>query len=145
MAFELILLGALIFIFIISFCGLLQKIKQTYDRERFLAARLAQRREQQLRQRRSDSFTEVYINPSFVSESNGGVFPTAAPPPYSQYYTEPPPKYDDVIKVHQPYLAPAAEEDIPTENRPVANPDAAPPYTISVNATNIVNETSSPA
>lgn len=39
MGFELLLLSGLIFVFIISFCGLLQKIKQSYERERLIAGK----------------------------------------------------------------------------------------------------------
>lgn len=39
MGFELLLLCALIFIFLISFCGLIQKIKQSYERERLIAGK----------------------------------------------------------------------------------------------------------
>jgi len=126
MTFEIVLLGAIIFIFIVSFCGLLQKIKQTYDRERIIAERLARRREQRV-QRNSDPFEEVYINPAFTSETNGVIFPTA-PPPYSQYYVEPPPKYDEVIKVHEPKPT-TNQNETTTENQQDTGP---PPYTITL-------------
>ncbi|CAG9763961.1 unnamed protein product [Ceutorhynchus assimilis] len=82
MALELILLGALIFIFIVSFCGLLQKIRQTYERERLLAERLRRRPPRRV------SNIEVFT-----------VFPAvAAPPPYTQNYIDEPPKYEEIIK-----------------------------------------------
>ncbi|XP_050306207.1 uncharacterized protein LOC126743253 [Anthonomus grandis grandis] len=120
MVFELTLLGALIFIFIISFCGLLQKIRQTYDRERLLAERIARRRAQERIQRHSnDSFAEVYMN---GDNNNGSIFPEA-PPPYSHYNIEPPPKYDEVVKVHQ------SSGNSQNENAP-------PPYSISITIEN---------
>ncbi|XP_066259467.1 uncharacterized protein [Euwallacea similis] len=128
MAFELILLGALIFIFIISFCGLLQKIKQTYDRERLLAERIARRREDAQR-RSTESFTEIYVNPTFNNSSNGGVFPTA-PPPYSLFYSEAPPKYNEAVKVHQANVS-SIESELSPE--PDTVPDTGPPpYTINL-------------
>ncbi|KAL1493858.1 hypothetical protein ABEB36_009544 [Hypothenemus hampei] len=139
MAFELILLGALIFIFIVSFCGLLQKIKQTYDRERLIAERVVRRREQQERIRRpDDSFTEIYLNPAFGSSSlEEGIFP-AAPPPYSRYQSEAPPKYDDVVKLHEPRNN--NNDNNNTNNTSFTNEEPAdaqhdtalPPYTINV-------------
>ncbi|KAH1007261.1 uncharacterized protein LOC109536490 isoform X2 [Dendroctonus ponderosae] len=129
MAFELVLLGALIFIFIVSFCGLVQKIKQTYTRERLLAERLARRAERQAR-RRSVDFTDIYVNPSFNSPANGGIFP-GAPPPYSQHYTEPPPKYEEAIKVCAANVqtSPQHVETRSSETRPGSEP---PPYTITL-------------
>ncbi|XP_060522515.1 uncharacterized protein LOC132699675 isoform X2 [Cylas formicarius] len=133
MAFELILLGALIFIFIVSFCGLLQKIKQTYERERVIAERIARRREQEQTDRRSESFSEIYINPAFATEASG-IFP-GGPPPYSNYYLEPPPKYDDVIKVHAidvPVETAASAETIVIEARNSTNAQSPPPYTVVI-------------
>ncbi|KAJ8928104.1 hypothetical protein NQ314_019361 [Rhamnusium bicolor] len=98
MALELLLLCALIFIFIVSFCGLLQKIKQSYDRERMIADRITRR--QAAERNSTESLTEVYVNSAYlpdVRNDNSGIFP-AAPPPYSQNYMDPPPNYEDVIK-----------------------------------------------
>jgi hypothetical protein len=83
MEVELVLLAALIVIFVISFCALLQKIRKTYENDRELTERVTSVSSQQL------SLTEIYINPTFTSENeNGGnnnsqgVFP-CAPPPYT--------------------------------------------------------------
>ncbi|KAJ8970432.1 hypothetical protein NQ317_014984, partial [Molorchus minor] len=84
MALELLLLCALIFIFIVSFCGLLQKIKQSYERERIIAERIV-RRQAVPDQNSTDSFSEVYVNSGYLPDirnESGGVFPSA-PPPYS--------------------------------------------------------------
>nr|CAH7761945.1 unnamed protein product [Callosobruchus chinensis] len=93
MTFELILLSGLIFIFIISFCGLLQKIKQSYERERIIAERLANRNGDAHRA----TMDSVYMNSAYIADVNNGsgIFPEA-PPPY--IYVCPPPKYDEVIK-----------------------------------------------
>lgn len=125
MAFELILLGVLIFIFIVSFCGLLQKIKQTYNRERLLAARIARRRELDRRRRLDDSLDDIFVNPSFNSSNpSDSVFPSA-PPPYSLYISEAPPKYEDAVKVHQQ----TSQSERIREPVPATAP---PPYTISL-------------
>ncbi|XP_066152316.1 uncharacterized protein [Euwallacea fornicatus] len=128
MAFELILLGALIFIFIISFCGLLQKIKQTYDRERLIAERIARHRAD-TRRISTESFTEIYVNPAFNNSSNGGVFPTA-PPPYSLFYSEAPPQYDEVVKVHRANVS-SVESELSPEPETVSD-TGPPPYTINL-------------
>ncbi|CAH1972488.1 unnamed protein product [Acanthoscelides obtectus] len=80
MAFELILLSGLIFIFILSFCGLLQKIKQSYEREQIIAERLARRHEDAARRATIDS---VYVNSAYIADihNESGIFPEA-PPPY---------------------------------------------------------------
>ncbi|KAJ3661116.1 hypothetical protein Zmor_005531 [Zophobas morio] len=96
---ELILLISLIIIFIASFCGLLQKIRKSYERDRELTERVTNISSPRL------SLTEIYINPTFTPENengqnhstNHGVFP-CAPPPYTELYCEPPPKYEDIIK-----------------------------------------------
>nr|CAI5850245.1 unnamed protein product [Callosobruchus analis] len=94
MTFELILLSGLIFIFIISFCGLLQKIKQSYERERIIAERLANRNNEDARRATIDS---VYVNSAYTPDvyNGSGIYPEA-PPPY--IYVCPPPKYDEIIK-----------------------------------------------
>lgn len=132
MGFELLLLCALIFIFIVSFCGLLQKIKQSYDRERMIAERLTRR---QAERNSGDSFSDVYVNSAFQSDRNNesGIFP-AAPPPYSQNYADAPPKYEDVIKTED-IDVPATVEVTRTETTTAANMptvhSSPPPYTIS--------------
>ncbi|XP_018571946.1 uncharacterized protein LOC108911485 isoform X1 [Anoplophora glabripennis] len=131
MGFELLLLCALIFIFIVSFCGLLQKIKQSYDRERMIADRLARR---QTERNSEDSFSDVYVNSAFQSERNNesGIFP-AAPPPYSQNYADAPPKYEDVIKTEDidvPATVEVTSETTNSTNLPRVH-SSPPPYTIS--------------
>ncbi|KAJ8924047.1 hypothetical protein NQ315_006824 [Exocentrus adspersus] len=136
MALELVLLCALIFIFIVSFCGLLQKIKQSYDRERMIADRLARR--QAADRNSGESFSEVYVNSAYQSELRGsgnesGVFPSA-PPPYSQNYADPPPKYEDVIKTEDidgPDTGPVTRSDPPAASELPRVHSSPPPYTIS--------------
>ncbi|XP_044263612.1 uncharacterized protein LOC123010632 [Tribolium madens] len=96
MVIELVLLSGLIIIFIASFCGLLQKIRRTYEQDREYTARMTNVSSPQL------SLTEIYINPTFTENTENhsvsqGVFP-CAPPPYTEVYCEPPPKYEDIIK-----------------------------------------------
>lgn len=123
MAFEFILLAALIFIFLVSFCGLLQKIKQTYDRERLIAERIARRRELQRSQRSSDGSFDY---PDFGYE--GGILP-GGPPPYTEYHIEPPPKYEDIVKIQ--VGQPQADNENTTANRTVEI-SAPLPYTITI-------------
>ncbi|KAG5889707.1 hypothetical protein JTB14_029737 [Gonioctena quinquepunctata] len=125
MGFELLLLSALIFMFIVSFCGLLQKIKQSHERERIIADRIARRHE--TASTNSDSF----VNTTYVeTESTNGIFP-GAPPPYSQM--DSPPKYEDIIKsevvvtIDRP---PGVVRNPPSESGTI--PAAPPPYTISI-------------
>jgi len=105
MAFELLLLVALIIIFVVTFCGLLQKIRKTYERDRRQAEReLANNRTN--RTNNDATLSEVYVNPTFFPEANrtsenslgsDGVFPSA-PPPYTETYCDSPPKYEDIVK-----------------------------------------------
>ncbi|XP_019866636.1 uncharacterized protein LOC109595655 [Aethina tumida] len=88
MSFEFFLLGTLIVIFLISFCGLLQKVRQTYETERRIIERA-----QINNQNAATSIVELY-NPSFDCD-NEGIFPNA-PPPYSQL--DLPPNYEDIMK-----------------------------------------------
>ncbi|XP_050507396.1 uncharacterized protein LOC114328720 [Diabrotica virgifera virgifera] len=126
MGVEVYLLFCLVFIFIISFCGLLQKIRQSYERERIIAARF--RAERLARQRSTQvENSDAYINRTFVEEfdSFSGVFPTAPPPPYA--HIEQPPKYEDIVKT-QPEIT--VRYDAAQERTVVNIPDP-PPYTIS--------------
>lgn len=125
MAFEFVLLLTLIIIFIISFCGLLQKIKQTYQQERIIAERNAQRN---AARNQINSISDVFVNPSFVDdrgaqhgESYGGIFP-GSPPPYTQTYMEPPPKYEDIFKTVNEVTVPTTE---PPRHAPSSNVPAA--------------------
>ncbi|XP_076268630.1 uncharacterized protein LOC143201436 isoform X2 [Rhynchophorus ferrugineus] len=131
MTLEFILLAALIFIFMISFCGLLQKIKQTYDRERLIAEQLARRRGNERSQRSSDS-SYGCGNDGLTNEE--GVFP-GGPPAYTEYYMEPPPKYDEVVKITVTDIVIAQQR--PDSSIPPPNlPAAPPPYTITLTSTN---------
>ncbi|CAH0552018.1 unnamed protein product [Brassicogethes aeneus] len=92
MSLELFMLFLFIIIFFLSFCGLLKKIRQTYEEEsqiivNFYAAR--SRRDQ----RSTISSMVDWHNPSFLGEN--GIYPNA-PPPYSQL--DLPPKYEDIIR-----------------------------------------------
>ncbi|XP_023030084.1 uncharacterized protein isoform X2 [Leptinotarsa decemlineata] len=119
MGFELLLLCCLIFMFVVSFCGLLQKIKQSYEHERAVADRIARRHERNS----SDSF----VNTTYV-DTESGIFP-GAPPPYT--HADPPPKYEDVIKsqvevtINRVPLMVREPPSAPSNMAP-------PPYTITV-------------
>nr|XP_022902611.1 uncharacterized protein LOC111415260 [Onthophagus taurus] len=87
MGFELIIVVALIVLFIVSLCSLLQKIRKAYAQDH-------------VRRRTTDQqiFTVPTDGPppyDNQNDANHGVYPCA--PDYTGYY-DPPPKYDDVIK-----------------------------------------------
>lgn len=122
MAIELLLLGSLIFIFIVSFCGLLQKIKQSYERERAIAERMARRHTT-----RNEDNSDAYVNTTFVEDfdTGSGIFP-CAPPPYT--HIDEPPKYEDIIKAQADTITvvPAVNSE-PTR----VHSYPPPPYTIT--------------
>ncbi|XP_057659093.1 uncharacterized protein LOC130895667 isoform X1 [Diorhabda carinulata] len=127
MTLEVLILCSLIFVFIISFCGLLQKIKQSYERERIIAERLAHRHVPR------DGSSDAYINSTFIEDLEStdrdvGIFPSA-PPPYAPL--EAPPKYEDIIKEEENNMRSVSVQtriNVHTRTTPAQSP---PPYTIS--------------
>ncbi|CAG9856224.1 unnamed protein product [Phyllotreta striolata] len=124
MTLELLLLCSLIFIFIVSFCGLLQKIKQSYQRERIIADRMARRQTG-----RRDAQSDAYINSTFVEDfdTGSGIFPEA-PPPYTQ--PDDPPKYEDIVKSEGNNVLVVPGGNLRQEV-PIPHSTPPPPYTIT--------------
>lgn len=96
MGIELTLLIPVIVLFIISFCGLLKKIRKSYEAERIIDGKsyiilIKEIRKMWVLDRNvgtlsNISIPEIYVNQSFSRESENStsesVFP-GAPPPYS--------------------------------------------------------------
>ncbi|XP_056641426.1 uncharacterized protein LOC130448193 isoform X2 [Diorhabda sublineata] len=132
MTLEVLILCSLIFVFIISFCGLLQKIKQSYERERiiavrFYAERLAHRHDPR------DGSSDAYINSTFIEDLEStdrdvGIFPSA-PPPYAPL--EAPPKYEDIIKEEENNMRSVSVQTRINVHTPTTPAQPPPPYTIS--------------
>ncbi|XP_056641427.1 uncharacterized protein LOC130448193 isoform X3 [Diorhabda sublineata] len=127
MTLEVLILCSLIFVFIISFCGLLQKIKQSYERERIIAERLAHRHDPR------DGSSDAYINSTFIEDLEStdrdvGIFPSA-PPPYAPL--EAPPKYEDIIKEEENNMRSVSVQTRINVHTPTTPAQPPPPYTIS--------------
>ncbi|KAF2883297.1 hypothetical protein ILUMI_22886 [Ignelater luminosus] len=94
MELELFVILALIVLFLVSCCGLIQKIRENYEEDRGRVISVTQ----------IHVPNQMYNNNAFHSggeDLSSGVFPSnLTPPPYTEYI-EPPPRYEDLLKDSQ--------------------------------------------
>ncbi|XP_018333150.1 uncharacterized protein LOC108742436 [Agrilus planipennis] len=87
MNFELFVVLVLIFVFLLSCGGLIQKVRQSYEERAHIIA-----------VQRVSAARQIHHNQGYYDDSSTGVFPGGlCPPPYTEY-NDPPPKYEEIVK-----------------------------------------------